>query len=328
MFLFHNAALYGKWVQDMADAQLDTGGVPDVCPAYWPIYSDNVTWPASTVLIPGHLYTQFGDTTVLERHYPSMRRWMDYMTGFIQDDLMPRDTYGDWCVPPEDPALIHSQDPTRKTHPTILATSYYVHCLNLMTQYAGLLSRADDATRYRALATRLTVALNARFYDAQRGYYDNGSQTSCVLPLALGLVPEGQDARVFAQLVSKISGDSRNHIGTGLVGSQWLMRTLTAQGRVDLAYTLAANRTYPSWGYMVDQGATTIWELWNGDTADPAMNSGNHVMLVGDLVVWMYECLAVIQLDPEHRGFQTHSMEPHPVGDRRTSRLRTVRPMG
>jgi alpha-L-rhamnosidase len=274
-----------------------------------------VTWPASTVLVPGHLHTQFGDTGVLERHYPSMRKWVDYLAGFLEDDLMPRDTYGDWCVPPEDPKLIHSQDPARKTHPTILATTYYVHCLNQMTRYAGLLGRPDDAARDRALAARLTTALNARFFDAQRGCYDNGSQTACVLPLALGFVPEGQGSRVFAQLVSKIANESRNHIGTGLVGGQWLMRTLTAHGRADLAYTLAANRTYPSWGYMVDRGATTIWELWNGDTADPAMNSGNHVMLVGDLVLWMYEGLAGIKSDPEQPGFKRVLMEPHPVGD-------------
>lgn len=314
-FLFDTAALYAKWVQDMADAQQDNGAMPDVCPPYWPIYSDNVTWPASTVLIPGHLYTQYGDPASLERHYASMRKWMDHMMGFIQDDLMPRDTYGDWCVPPEDPKLIHSQDPARKTHPTILATSYYVHCLNLMTQYAGMLGQTDDAARYRALAVRLTSALNTRFYDAQGGYYDNGSQTSCVLPLALGLVPDAMQPRVFTQLVNQITSQSRNHIGTGLVGGQWLMRTLTVHGRADLAYSLAANRTYPSWGYMVDRGATTIWELWNGDTADPAMNSGNHVMLVGDLVIWMYECLAGIQSDPEHPGFKRILMKPHPVGD-------------
>ena len=93
------------------------------------------------------------------------------------------------------------------------------------------------------------------------------------------------------------------------------MRVLTAGGRPDLAYTIATQKTYPSWGYMVEKGATTIWELWNGDTADPAMNSGNHVMLVGDLGIWLYENLAGIKSDPEQPGFKHIIMRPEPVGD-------------
>ena len=93
------------------------------------------------------------------------------------------------------------------------------------------------------------------------------------------------------------------------------MRVLTDGGRADLAYTIATQKTYPSWGYMVEKGATTIWELWNGDTADPAMNSGNHVMLVGDLVIWLYENLAGIKPDPEQPGFKHIIMRPEPVGD-------------
>jgi alpha-L-rhamnosidase len=98
-----------------------------------------------------------------------------------------------------------------------------------------------------------------------------------------------------------------------LIGGQYLNRVLSDFGRADLCYTIAAQNDYPSWGYMVEQGATTIWELWNGNTADPTMNSGNHVMLVGDLVVWFYEYLAGIA--PATPGFKTIKMQPHPVGD-------------
>ena len=104
-------------------------------------------------------------------------------------------------------------------------------------------------------------------------------------------------------------------MGTGLVGAQWLMRTLSDNGRADLAYEIATQKTYPGWGYMVEKGATTIWELWNGDTADPAMNSGNHVMQIGDLAVWMYEYLAGIRSDPEKPGFRHIVIQPYPAGD-------------
>jgi alpha-L-rhamnosidase len=99
------------------------------------------------------------------------------------------------------------------------------------------------------------------------------------------------------------------------VGAQFLMRTLTDNGRSDLAYEIATQPTYPGWGYMVSKGATTVWELWNGDTADPAMNSGNHVMQIGDLAVWMYEYLAGIRPDPANPGFRHVLIHPYPAGD-------------
>ncbi|HRZ38480.1 MAG TPA: family 78 glycoside hydrolase catalytic domain [Candidatus Paceibacterota bacterium] len=327
-FLFNIAALYAKWVQDFADAQRDDGSVSDVCPAYWPIYSDNVTWPASTVIIPGHLLDQYGDARLLERHYPSMRKWVDHMAGFIRDDLMPRDTYGDWCVPPEDPKLIHTRDPARKTAPELLGTTHYIHCLRLMERYAKRLGKTDDAARFAEQAGRMTDALNRKHLRPAEGWYDNGSQTACVLPLAFHLTPPERRADVAARLVDKIVNECNGHVGTGLVGGQWLMRTLTEIGQGGLAYTLATNTTYPSWGYMADKGATTVWELWNGDTGDPAMNSGNHVMLVGDLIVWFYENLAGIRSDPAQPAFKHILMKPLPVGDLRHVRATHRSPYG
>ena len=314
-YLFDISALYSKWVQDMADAQKASGSVSDVCPAYWPIYSDNVTWPSSTVLIPGMLLDQYGDMHTVARHYDSMVQWVNYMSGFITNGLIGRDSYGDWCVPPEDPKLIHSKDPLRQTHPEILATSYFIHDLEQLTRYGKLLGKPGDAERFTTLAAQLKTAFNQKWFNPDLGYYDNGSQTACVLPLAFGIVPTDECARLTQRLLDKITNETKNHTGTGLIGGQWLMRTLSTTGNGGLAYTIATNTTYPSWGYMVQNNATTIWELWNGDTADPAMNSGNHVMLVGDLVIWLYEYLAGIQSDPAQPGFKHIVMHPHAVGD-------------
>lgn len=315
-FMFQNGPLYAKWVQDMIDSQKENGSVSDVCPAYWPFYTDNVTWPASLVIVPGMLYEQFGDTRTIALAYPSMVKWIDYMSGFITDDnIMPRDNYGDWCVPPEDPKLIHSKDPARKTAGPILGTTYFYHCLELMSRYATLLDRPADAQRFTALAQRLKDGLNAKYLRRDLGHYDNGTQTTSVLPLAFDMVPDGQRQAVFDHLVRKITDETHGHVGTGLVGGQWLNRVLTAGARPDLVYGFATHTDYPSWGYMVEKGATTIWELWNGDTADPAMNSGNHVMLVGDLVIWLHEHLAGIQSDPAQPGFKHIVMKPLPVGD-------------
>jgi alpha-L-rhamnosidase len=316
-YLFNTALLYGKWLQDMADAQKDSGSVSDVCPAYWPFYSDNVTWPSSSVIIPAALRDQFADETVIARHYASAKLWVDYMSGFLKDGIIARDSYGDWCVPPEEQKLIHSNDPKRQTDGALLATAYFYYDICLMEEYANLLGNLADAQRFAGQAAKIKTAFNARFLKPEAGQYDNGSQTSCVLPLAFGLVPPEQRQRIFDLLVNKITKECNDHIGTGLIGGQWLMRVLSDNGRADLAYKIATQQTYPSWGYMVSKGATTIWELWNGDTADPAMNSGNHVMLVGDLGIWLFEYLAGIKPDPAQPGFKHIIMRPEAVGDLR-----------
>jgi alpha-L-rhamnosidase len=325
-YLFDVGAFYNKWLDDIADAQTEEGSVPDVAPSYWPIYSDNVTWPSSHIVIPWMLYVHYGDARVIERRYASMKRWIEYMTKYISDDLMPRDQYGDWCVPPESPELIHSQDPSRKTAGELIGTAYYIYDLELMQRYARLLGYEEDARDFESLAAIMRAAFNLKYFKGD--HYDNGSQTSSVLPLAFGLVPEDARDKVFDGLVRKIEQESKGHIGTGLIGAQWLMRVLTAGGRPDLGYRIATQKDYPSWGYMIEQGATTIWELWNGDTADPAMNSRNHVMLVGDLLTWMNESLAGIAPDPTDPGFKHILMYPCPVPGLDWAKARLDSPYG
>src|SRR5690606_36835972 len=148
---------------------------------------------------------------------------------------------------------------------------------------------------------------NKRFYTSIN-YYGNNTLTENMLAMYFGLVEEPNRAQLGNRIVEIIEKENNGHLSTGLVGTQWIMRTLTDMGRSDLAYKLATNITYPSWGYMLENGATTIWELWNGDTAHPRMNSQNHVMMLGDLLVWYYENLAGIK--SKANGFQTIVMKP------------------
>jgi len=314
-YLFDIGKLYPKWLQDISDSQRSSGSVPDVAPAYWPIYSDNVTWPSTLVIAPGVIHRQYGDLAPVAANYESAKKWLNHMKGYFTNGIIAKDSYGDWCVPPEDLKLIHSQDPARQTDRALLATSYFFNNLKIMERYAKLLGKAEEEKHFALWAEGVKTAFNGRFLNRDKGYYDNGSQTACVLPLAFDLVPLELRGKVFARLVDKIENETKGHIGTGLIGGQYLMRVLSDNGRTDLAYRIATNRSYPSWGYMIDQGATTIWELWNGNTADPTMNSGNHVMLVGDLIIWMHEYLAGIAADPEQPGFKHIVMKPHPVGD-------------
>jgi len=314
-YLFRNNALYAKWVQDMADAQRVDGAVPDVCPAYWAFYGDSVTWPAAIAIIPGALLDQDADLRLLERAYPAIAMWLSHQVSMAKDGVSTQDTYADWCEPPESPALIHSKDPSRKTAGPILATAYLYHCLQLGARYARVLAKPQDERRFLIAAERLRAGLNGRFYRKGPGQYDNGSATSYILPLAFDMAPEADRARVMGRLVAKIMKDNGGHASHGLVGGQWVNRLLTRYGQGDVAYAMATQTTYPSLGYMVTRGATTVWELWNGDTADPSMNSGNHVMLVGDLITWLYEDVAGIAPDGDRPGFRHILMRPTPVGD-------------
>jgi alpha-L-rhamnosidase len=182
-----------------------------------------------------------------------------------------------------------------------------------MARSARILGKTADAEQFESLAGKIKVAFNQRYYHSEPGYYDNGTQTSCVLPLAFGMVPEEFKAKVFAQLVRSITVENGNHLRTGLIGGHYLMRVLSDNGRPDLAYTIATQTTYPSWGYMISKGATTVWELWNGDTADAGMNARNIVMLIGDLNIWLHEYLGGIR--PGEPGFKKIIIKPEPVGD-------------
>ncbi|MGA2247127.1 MAG: glycoside hydrolase family 78 protein [Verrucomicrobiota bacterium] len=317
-YLFNVAPLYAQWLTDMRDEQHANGSVPDVCPAYWPLYQDGVVWASSYIIIPHMLYDQYGDLGILKEHYDSMKKWADYMASFLENDLLLRNTYADWCFPPrskEEMTVINSRDPQLTTSGELMSTAVFYHNLRLLARSARLLGKNEDAGRFETSAGRIKVAFNRRFFDAKAGYYDNGTQTACVLPLAFGLVPDQYKTNVFGHLVEKITVESDNHLGTGLVGGHYLMRVLTENGRPDLAYKIATQTTYPSWGYMISKGATTMWELWNGDTADSGMNSRNIVMLIGDLNVWLNENLAGLRPDPEALGFKRIIIKPEPVGD-------------
>jgi alpha-L-rhamnosidase len=180
-----------------------------------------------------------------------------------------------------------------------------------MKNYASHLNLVEDVKQFDAMAAKVKAAFNEKFYRSDSAYYANNTVTSNLLPLAFGLVPEMDRQKVFDQIVQRTLNMYQGHVSTGLIGGQWLMRGLSDNGRPDLAYNIASHTTYPSWGYMASQGATTIWELWNGNTANPAMNSGNHVMLLGDLLVWFYEYLAGIKSDDKDMAFKTIIMDPY-----------------
>ena len=323
-FVFDNNALYAKWMRDIAEAQREDGCIPDVAPAFWNYYSDNVTWPAALPFSLEMMLNQYGDEKPMRTFYPDVKRWMMHLKEqYQQDGLMPRDKYADWCVPPERQDLIHSQDPKRITDGTLIGTAYYYRCCKLMNRFATLQGLADDAKFFEQEAEMVKRAFNKQFLHVNKGtttvpghllypddtFYGNNTVTTNLLPLAFGMIDDDYvRGEVEKNIIKNIITLNGGKVSCGVIGISWLMHTLTDMGRSDMAWQLATNSGYPSWGYMAEKGATTIWELWNGDTANPAMNSGNHVMLLGDLISWLFEDVAGINHD--NSGFKHIVLKP------------------
>lgn len=313
-YIFDCHLFYDKWMNDIEDGQLPDGQLPSVAPPYWPFYVDDVTWPSSFIYGNQMLYSQFADTRVIQRHYPAMKKYMLHVyESCTLNGIVFKDNYGDWCVPPESPELIHSQDPARKTDGMLLATSFFYNLAGLMENFASVTGNEADIELWKEIRAAVLAAFNDTFLDKENGWYSNNTVTANLLPYRFGMVPKEYEHQVIDNIIRKTEVDCDGHVSTGLVGMEQLMRGLTDAGRGDLAFRIASNDTYPSWGYMAKKGATTIWELWNGDTADPAMNSGNHLMLLGDLLNWFYSYLGGIGQTEESIGFKHIRLQPRAV---------------
>lgn len=309
-YMFGNERLYTKWMRDIRESQREDGAIPDVAPSFWNYYTDDVSWPAALPFICEMLYRQYGNDAPIRENYPAIARWMRHIIAeYSRDGVITKDKYGDWCMPPEKLELIHSEDPARQTDGSLIATAYTIKSLGLLAEFAGMQGLTADEAEWTRLAEQMKDDFNRKFLTCKRGtsqvpghplypdsiYYGNNTATANILPLAFGIVPDSLHADVFGNVVENILVKNGGHVPCGVIGISWLMRTLSENGRADVAYLLATNKSYPSWGYMTENGATTIWELWNGDKAASWMNSENHVMLLGDLHTWVYEHLGGIR---------------------------------
>ena len=313
-YIFNNHQLYAKWLADAEDSQWDNGSLPNVIPPYWRGYTDNLTWPGAVITATDMLYTRFGDDRPIRLHYEAWKKWMLHIKSYMKNGIIHRDTYGDWCMPPESLEMIHSNDPKRITDGPLLSTPFYCYLCGKMAKFAEALGKTDDIKYFHKEIVNATTAFNEQYFNYTHCYYGNNTVTANILPLQFGIAPQDLRQQVFNNIVDKTENECHGHVSTGVVGIQQLMRCLTEFGRGDLALKIASNDTYPSWGYMIRNGATTIWELWNGNTADPSMNSGNHVMLLGDLILWEYEYLGGIRVDFSKASHNCQlTLKPYPI---------------
>lgn len=306
--LVDNGALYYKWLQDVFDTQDDDGLIADVAPGFWVVRNNDVAWEALSVYATYMLCRRYNDVNAVLRYYPYLQAYMRYIERNLKDGIVATNCWGDWCMPPERPELIHSEDPARKTDGSLVSTAMYYSMLTMMEDMAMQIGIEADVFHFGKLQQKLREDYNRHFYHPETASYSNNTVTANLLSLEFGLVPEGDEERVLQNIVDVTRDTYQDHVSCGVIGMQHLMTCLTHRGHLDQAMRIILQKDYPSFGYMIEKGATTIWELWNGDTANPAMNSANHVMLLGDVLIWMYGDLAGIRQSPDSRAYKELDM--------------------
>ncbi len=315
MSQFRTAAFYTKWLEDWRDTQEATGEMPHTAPQM--NGGGGPAWGGICVVLPWELYRRFGDRRILEVSYPSMQKWLGFLDSKSADNLLQPFTsfstpgspvwsfLGDW-VPPG-----RGQNPAERvdeqsTH--FFNNCYWILNLRITAACADVLGRAEDARRYRARAAQVATEANRKYFDPTGKAYVNGEPPYLAFPLLLGVVPAEMRAGVMDRLERRISVTDQGHINAGMHGTWLLWRYLSGIGRDDLLATMMAQKTFPGWGYMVEQGATTVWEEWN------RANSRLHSTLMG-AGQWFTEGLAGIRPDDTTPGYKRFILNPALAGD-------------
>lgn len=311
-FNYDVAAFLSKWEQDVVDSQSPEGGFPDVAPRIVDNSDGAPAWGDAGVILPWTVFRCYGDKRVLERSYPAMVKWVEYINQVNPDHLWKHrrnNDFGDW--------LNIDADMPRE----VIGTSYFAYSTSIVRDAARVLGKTEDAAKYGALFDQIREAYN-KAYVSPDGKIEGDTQTCYVLGLHFGLVDQtvGDSNPFIARLTDDIVKKRNTHLSTGFVGVGYLLPTLTAADKLDVAYRLLNNDTFPSWGYSIRQGATTIWERWDGYRTDkgfqdPGMNSFNHYSL-GSVGEWLYHTVAGIDLDadPAFAGYKHIVIHPKPGG--------------
>lgn len=317
------AQFFTKWLQDVRDAQAADGRFPDFAPNpadSQKRFSGVPAWGDAGVIIPWLAYQTYGDRRFLETGYPSAVRWIEYILANNPDHLWRNGRhadYGDWL---NGDTLIADGWPSTggAVSKELLATAFWAHSTRLTASMARVLGRSDDALRLDALYQRIRTAFNDTFVRAD-GSMEGDTQAGYALALHFDLLPEALRAPALERMVRNIEEGYRSHASTGIQTTHRMMLELSRGGRHDVAYRLLMNRTFPGWLYSVDNGATTIWERWDGFVKgrgfqDPGMNSFNHWAL-GAVGEWIVETVLGLRQDPASIGWRGFIVDPAPGGE-------------
>lgn len=299
------AAFFNKWLRDVEEAQLPNGAYPDYAP--YPMFHGKAdgygtAWTDAGIICPYTIYQVYGDPRVIERHWASMQRFIEFRKQRSPElkGVKAGNEWGDWLALGETTPIEY------------VDAAYFAHSADLMARMAQAIGRPNEAATYRALFDRIRKRYQADYLKPD-GSLAVDTQTAYALALAFDLLPETKRQLASDRLSDKIHANGVR-MATGFLGTRPLLPVLSAHGHHDLATRLFQSRQFPSWGYEVENGATSIWERWNSFTKESgfgnaAMNSFSHYSF-GAVSEWMFQSLAGI--DTDGPGYRRLVLRPGP----------------
>ena len=295
LYSFDGITVYEKWMADHRDEQQPNGVLPSIIPTDgWGYeWGNGPDWTSTIALIPWNIYLFYGDVSLLDKCYDNIKRYVDHIDKISPSGLT---TWGlgDW-VP------VKSKSPVELT-----STVYYYTDASILAQAAKLLNKPADFEKYSQLAEKIKKAFNEKYLNMETGIYGSGFQTELSTPLYWNLVPEEMKSKVAANLAKQVEAD-QFHLDVGLLGQKAILNALSENGYAEAAYKVAAQETYPSWGWWIVNGATTLYENWNIDSQNDI--SMNHIMF-GEIGAWLYKGLGGMKPDPNQPGFKNTILKP------------------
>lgn len=296
LYNFEGITVYEKWLDDHRDEQQPNGVLPAIIPTsgwgyHW---ANGPDWTSTIAIIPWNIYLFYGDSRILEQNYDNIKRYVDYI-----DENYPSGItdwgLGDWV-------------PVKSVTPKEFTSSayYYVDAV-ILSKAAKILGKQSDFEKYKALAEKIKTAVNEKYLNLETGMYGSGLQTELSVVLHWGLVPDELRGKVAENLAKRVEADNK-HIDVGLLGTKTILNALSENGYPELAYEVAAQETFPSWGWWIVNGATTFYENWPLDASRDI--SMNHIMF-GEINAWYYKALGGIFPDENQPGFKNVILKPN-----------------
>jgi alpha-L-rhamnosidase len=304
MYDIHN--LYSKIIDDMTEAQLDNGLVPDIAPEYVPFvegFRDSPEWGSACVILPWDMYEWYGDTDAVSKAYPMMKKYVNYLHDLSKDHILTHGL-GDWYdLGPKFPGE------AQLTPKAVTATSVWFYDAKLLGKMAAIIGEKEDADYYDNLAEEIRKAFNKKFLDPVTRVYSTGSQTAYSMPLFFGMPDDSLRKDIVANLIRSVN-ENNKALTAGDIGYRYLLRVLEQEGQSQLIYEMNSKTDVPGYGYQLSKGATSLTESW----AALKYVSNNHMML-GHLMEWFYSGLGGIRQTPSSTSYENILIEPEISGD-------------
>jgi alpha-L-rhamnosidase len=304
IYNFDMSKFYAKWIDDISDTRNNEGSIADTAPFHW---GNNPADPvsASYLLLAWQSYNFYGNRQIIYKHYDGLKAWVDFLHSKTKDGIVSYSYWGDWCPPIK--FSVNNSPLSKDTPGELMSTGYLYYCSKIIVKMAEIIGKKEDVNRYNEIALQTKEAYNKKFWKEDVGGYHSNNQACNSFSLFVGLVDDSKVKSVVGNLVTDVKKNDY-HLTTGNQCTKYLLEMLSEHGYHEAAYRIATQKTYPGWGYMIENGATSLWERWENMTGNQ-MNSHNHPMM-GSIGSWFYKYILGIIPDVDNPGFERFTIRP------------------